>query len=454
MDFKNIYLESFNLLVSAKRRIYKVTLFFKKQNLTNSIDFTKDIPVVLDISDHSDIKKQIAMIHLTKNDLAILHHLQPFVQQILDVTVTSFYKSLESESKLMDIITTHSSVERLKKTLYSHLLEMFSGVIDSNYLNQRKIIAHVHVKIGLEPKWYMAAFETLNYEFLKYIMTLTISDSAKRDALAAISKILNLEQQLVLEAYEAENMRMRIVEQLQKDKVKIEVHDTAENLAAVSEETSASINKLSYQATNIKESTNQNLSFVQDTEEKSQSGQILLTRQMEQMRLITESINALQIKMVQLQDSSNRIRNIVGLVTSIANQTNLLALNAAIEAARAGEHGVGFAVVASEVRKLSEDTKKAIESVESLIQETDDGIGDITKSVSEMNHLIADGADKYEQMSESYQNIVQAMSGIKIQSEQSNTEIATISEILNELNQAVETIAISSDGLINTINDL
>jgi heme-based aerotactic transducer len=285
-------------------------------------------------------------------------------------------------------------------------------------------------------------------------MTLSISESDKRGALSAINKVLNLEQQLVLEAYEAENMRLRAADQLQKDKVKIKVHDTAENLAAVSEETSASINKLSYQAINIKESTNQNLSFVKDTEEKSQAGQVLLTKQMEQMQLITESINALQNKMVQLQDSSNRIRDIVGLVTSIANQTNLLALNAAIEAARAGEHGVGFAVVAAEVRKLSEDTKKAIESVEGLIQDTDDGIGDITNSVSEMNQLIADGAGKYEQMSESYKNIVKAMSGIKIQSEQSNTEIATISEILNELNHTIDSIAISSDGLINTINEL
>jgi heme-based aerotactic transducer len=57
-------------------------------------------------------------------------------------------------------------------------------------------------------------------------------------------------------------------------------------------------------------------------------------------------------------------------------------------------------------------------------------------------------------MSESYKNIVKAMSGIKIQSEQTNTEIATISEILNELNHAVDSIAISSDGLINTINEL
>ena len=95
-----------------------------------------------------------------------------------------------------------------------------------------------------------------------------------------------------------------------------------------------------------------------DTEEKSIDGQLLLTKQTNQMQLINDSIGTLENKMEQLQVSSNRIREIVDLVTAIANQTNLLALNAAIEAARAGEHGAGFAVVASEVRKLSEETKK------------------------------------------------------------------------------------------------
>ena len=58
--------------------------------------------------------------------------------------------------------------------------------------------------------------------------------------------------------------------------------------------------------------------------------------------------------------SSNDIKELMNLITSVSEQTNLLALNASIEAGRAGEYGRGFAVVADEVRKLAEESKSAV----------------------------------------------------------------------------------------------
>ncbi len=84
---------------------------------------------------------------------------------------------------------------------------------------------------------------------------------------------------------------------------------------------------------------------------------------------IQDSVNKSAIVIKNLDNNSEKIGEIVGVITNIADQTNLLALNAAIEAARAGDHGRGFAVVANEVRKLAEDSRISANKITELIKE-------------------------------------------------------------------------------------
>ncbi|UZD49139.1 protoglobin domain-containing protein [Peribacillus frigoritolerans] len=159
--------------------------------------------------EYPSVLNQVDMIHLTIEDLCIIRSLQEQVKEHLTQIVGDFYKNLENEPSLMKIIKDNGSVDRLKKTLHPHMFEMFSGTIDDAYIKQRYIIAQVHVRIGLQPKWYMSAFQDLLQSLIIHVISNIKNIEQYQDNILAVTKIFNLEQQIVLEAYELENEKIR-----------------------------------------------------------------------------------------------------------------------------------------------------------------------------------------------------------------------------------------------------
>ena len=95
-----------------------------------------------------------------------------------------------------------------------------------------------------------------------------------------------------------------------------------------------------------------------------------------------EVVEQVVATMGSINESSNKIVDIIAVIDGIAFQTNILALNAAVEAARAGEQGRGFAVVASEVRNLAQRSAAAAKEIKQLI---DDSVGKVESGAKLVN---------------------------------------------------------------------
>ena len=127
--------------------------------------------------------------------------------------------------------------------------------------------------------------------------------------------------------------------------------------------------------------------------------------------------------MSEINESSKKIADIIGVIDSIAFQTNILALNAAVEAARAGEQGKGFAVVATEVRHLAQRSAAAAKEIKTLIE-------DSVNKVEAGNHLVDDAMQTMGQIVQAAQRVTDIVGEITAASREQSANI-------DQINQAV-----------------
>jgi signal transduction histidine kinase len=147
----------------------------------------------------------------TDDDARLLAELRPLVEENAVAMVDRFYEHLLGADELQPFLADPATVERLKRAQRDYLVRLASGVYDEQYARDRRRIGEAHERLGIEPQWFLGSYGLYTDLFEELIGRRFRDDAAKASrASAALSKLLALDVQLVLDVYYASRERRAV----------------------------------------------------------------------------------------------------------------------------------------------------------------------------------------------------------------------------------------------------
>lgn len=210
-----------------------------------------------------------------------------------------------------------------------------------------------------------------------------------------------------------------------------ELSTTSLSVGKLVEESTEIVNTTTNQASLIKDEMQSSIEEAKISKEDLNKANVFLEEANNAILNLTQEIKisaSTEIELAQniqqLSYDTKQVKDVLEVISDIADQTNLLALNAAIEAARAGEHGRGFAVVADEVRKLAERTQRSLVEINATINV-------IVQSIIDSSEQMTANSKKVEELSHKGLEVEEKINELfSVMSEATNMSDKTVSNYI------------------------
>ncbi|WP_404399196.1 methyl-accepting chemotaxis protein [Idiomarina seosinensis] len=262
-------------------------------------------------------------------------------------------------------------------------------------------------------------------------------NSPGNDELAQLADLFNQFvskiQQLVSRVQQSTAEEQKAAQQLAS--LSQQSHSKSEDLRNQTDSVATAVDELSSSATEVANHARAAAKSANTADDEAGRSAVIMREAVNNIEQLTTELNKADSQARVLQEGSDKIGNILGVIVSIAEQTNLLALNAAIEAARAGEAGRGFAVVADEVRTLATRTQHSTDEISSIVESIQNGIQDVTQIIANVERHSSttnEGALKAEQAISQIQEAVANISSMNVQIASATDEQSRVTREVSE----------------------
>ncbi|HHF2911852.1 methyl-accepting chemotaxis protein [Vibrio diabolicus] len=219
----------------------------------------------------------------------------------------------------------------------------------------------------------------------------------------------------------------------------------ANNQQLETSDVQSNITDMLQQQTAVEDSTNNATALVNHTVDVATHSASQAHSVSEDIKHLVNNIDGVREKISSLNQRTEEVSSILGVIKGIAEQTNLLALNAAIEAARAGEQGRGFAVVAEEVRNLASRTAEATGNIEHIISQFQQGSEESLASVDTVCQFAHQRSVDVETLSVTMHNVVDEMHQVLKHAENIQSQTQTTSEVSQRIQSKIDVITLHAD---------